>query len=416
MNTQDGPDRADEALRALLAAADPEAGDPATVDPLLLDRVLADAGAPPQRLAGSVSSPTRPAFLRRHWQGSLLVAAGVATLALAVPAVLPGLGLGSGSDSAATSAELSMADQAAADGDAGGAVASGEIPAPAPDARYDRSAAEEASTSGAADRDQAEQTLVRSGSVLVGTDDVTAGRDSFVAAVLSMGGRIMSETVTSQGDGGGGEIPYESDAMRSGGDLGVSYPYPWYPQGPGIWLSVEVPATSYDEAIEAARATGEVVQLQQSAYDVGAQITDVDARIKALESSLGRLTGLMDQASGISDVIKLESAIAERQSELDSLRAQQRDLANQTSMSGISLTLMSPQDARGTVDPNPAQSWWESFTEGLAQFWSWLGRALVIGSPLLLAAAIIWWVRRRRARSARRPGGQGAANAAPSSD
>lgn len=407
-DSQDRHDTADEALRALLAGADPEAGVPAPVDPQLLDRVLADVAEPQDRSTAAAGGPTRPAFLRRHWQGTLLVAASVATLALAIPPVFGGLGaFGSESDSAAMEVsaadgnmDLTLDDTAARNGAEAG------LPAPAPDQFADI----EAGAAGAAESpsktaDTAEQTLVRSGSVLVGTDDVTAGRDSFVAAVLGMGGRIMSETVTSEGSAsGGGATPYDSDSMSSGRSASIGYPYPWYPQGPGIWLSVEVPAASYDKAIEAARATGEVVALQQSAYDVGAQITDVDARIKALDSSLSRLTALMDDAKGITDVITLESAIAARQSELDSLRAQQRELANQTTMSGISLTLMSPQDARGTVDTNPEQSWWESFAEGLAQFWSWLGHALVIVSPLLLAGTIIWWVRRRRDRRARRAG------------
>ena len=185
-----------------------------------------------------------------------------------------------------------------------------------------------------------------------------------------------------------------------------------------MWLTVEVPADSYDKAVEAARAQGEVVQLQQSSYDVGTQIADVDARVKALESSLTRLTTLMDDAKDVSDVIALESAIAQRQSELDSLRAQQRDLANQTAMSTISLTLMSPEDARSAVDPQPDQTWWDSFLEGLGQAWGWLGKALLIVSPLLIAGGIIAWVRRRQRRAgeatpAPAPAGSAPAGPAP---
>ncbi|MDH3959291.1 MAG: DUF4349 domain-containing protein, partial [Actinomycetota bacterium] len=147
-------------------------------------------------------------------------------------------------------------------------------------------------------------------------------------------------------------------------------------------------------------ASGEVVQMQQSSYDVGAQKADVDARIAALEASLARLTALMDSAKDVGDVIALEQAIASRQAQLDSLIAQQRNLANQTAMSQISLTLMSPEDATGTVEPAPEQTWWESFLEGLGQFWAWLGNALLIVSPLLVAGGIIWWVRRRQRRAA----------------
>jgi hypothetical protein len=133
---------------------------------------------------------------------------------------------------------------------------------------------------------------------------------------------------------------------------------------------------------------------------VGAQVADVDARIKALEASLVRLTALMDEATDITDVITLEQAISQRQSELDALRAQQRDLENQTAMSQISLTLMSPEDAQNSVDPQPQQTWWESFLEGLSQFWNWFGKALLIISPLLIAMGLIAWVRRRRSRRA----------------
>jgi hypothetical protein len=152
--------------------------------------------------------------------------------------------------------------------------------------------------------------------------------------------------------------------------------------------------------------------MQQSTYDVGAQVADVDARIKALEASLLRLTALMDEATDITDVITLEQAISQRQSELDALRAQQRDLENQTAMSQISLTLMTPEDAQQSVDPQPEQTWWESFLEGLSQFWSWFGQALLIISPLLIAMGIIAWVRRRRSRRTAAPAATQAATAA----
>ena len=412
MNTQTTEDRADQELRALLAQVDPEQGQPAQAPAHLLDRVLHTAGTPAQDPAGEgpsalprpAASGPRPSFLARHWQGALLAAATVATLALAAPTVLPGVVGGgddasvSASDSAAGGAEVGVDTGVATDGFA----RDSEEAAAAPDMADGQKGAPLT----APGEDTADQSLVRYGSLLVGTEDVEASRNAFVATVLGMGGRITSETVVTE-DSTGSVDPYVADGLAAR-DMGMSYPYPWYPTGPGIWLSVQVPAEGYDEAMEAARRTGEVIQMQQSSYDVGSQKADVDARIEALEASLARLTALMGEAKDISDVIALEQAISQRQSELDSLRAQQRDLANQTAMSQISLTLMSPDDARQTVDPQPDQSWWESFLEGLGQFWAWLGSALLIVSPLLLATAIIWWARRRRAR---RAGTVGAASA-----
>ena len=399
MNRQSTDDRADEALRALLAQTDPEAGSTVEAPAYLLDRVLADAAKAPTPEA----VVAHPSWIQRHWQGSLLVAASVATLALATPTVLPGM---TGSSGSADSAAGQVTDSAAAsrnelslqDSTAGGAATAGDKSAAeapgalAPDAAVDGSTGTTTTTP-----EKTDEALVRSGSVLVGSEDPEAARDKFVATVLAMGGRVTSESVVTEG--GGGVQPYGPDVAVSS-DMGVSYPYPWYPSGPGIWLTVQVPVDDYDEAMEAARDAGEVVQMQQSTYDVGAQVADVDARIKALEASLVRLTALMDEATDITDVITLEQAISQRQSELDALKAQQRDLANQTAMSQISLTLMSPEDAQNSVDPQPQQTWWESFLEGLSQFWSWFGQALLIISPLLIAMGIIAWVRRRRSRRA----------------
>ena len=411
MNTQSTEDRADEALRAMLTQADPEAGAPQPEPAHLLDRVRAAAaagdapaaeGAPQAAASVPTSLDDHRSFTQKHWQGMLMAAAGVATLALAAGSVLPGLDAGSGSDSTAS---VSASDTAG--GGAPGALDTGKSTAvdgsvAAPEANRDAAVPSEAlspttGTTSVPGADTTDEALVRSGSVLVGSEDLEAARDAFVATILAMGGRVTSESVVTEG--GNGAQPYGPEVAMSR-DMGVSYPYPWYPSGPGIWLTVQVPVDDYDQAMEAARDAGEVVQMQQSTYDVGAQVADVDARIKALEASLVRLTALMDEAKDITDVITLEQAISQRQSELDALKAQQRDLANQTAMSQISLTLMSPDDAQNSVDPQPQQTWWESFLDGLSQFWSWFGNALLIISPLLIAMGIIAWVRRRRTRRA----------------
>ena len=216
-----------------------------------------------------------------------------------------------------------------------------------------------------------------------------------------MGGRITSESVVT--DGSAGAQPNASGEMAVARDMGMSYgatyPYPWYPTGPGVWLTVQVPVEDYDDAMAAAREAGEVVQLQQSSYDVGAQVADVDARIAALEASLERLTALMDDAEDIGDVIALEKAISERQSELDGLKAQQRDLANQTAMSQISLTLMSPEDATAVRRPAAPADLVGLVPRGPRPVLELAGP----GAADRVAAAdrrgVIWWVRRRNRRA-----------------
>jgi hypothetical protein len=407
MNTTGTDDQVDRELRALLAQADPERNAPPAATDHLLARVIAEAAADhEQRSATHLSeaaAPPHQSWLQRHWQGPLLVAAGVAALALAAPSVLPGL-TGGGTDEASSTAMVQGTPESLEAADRLGAGES-ELSSTAEEARGlsgDSAAAPGLAPDGTGvqSQNEAEASLVRSASFLVGTDEIASERDSFVATILRLGGRVTSETVVS--DATNGEIgPGSGQFMES--DIAVSSPgFPWYPNGPGVWLSVEVPVGTYEQAVAAARGAGEVVRSEQSSYDVGTQIADVDARIAALQASVSRLTDLMAQANGVTEVIKLEQAIATRQADLDALGARQRELTNQTDMSRLSLTLMSPEDARGAVsgDPDPEPSWWESLVAALGQFWSWLGRALLIVSPLLIAAAIIWWVRRRQSSAA----------------
>lgn len=414
MNGTGTEDRTDEDLRALLAQADPERGAPASDTDQLLARVRAEITSRPQSgpaqstaTSAPASATTQsPSWLHRHWQGALLVAAGVAALALAAPSVLPGLTGGAEQESTASAglSEFAPGDPETADRLAAAEPGAGPAPLGA-DSATESGADASVGSSGTSlqTQDAAQASLVRSASVLVGTDEIEAERETFVATILGLGGRVTSETVVTEGSGRDLGVGTQ---MLTDQDLAMSSPgFPWYPTGPGVWLSVEVPAANYERAVAAARGAGDVVRSEQSSYDVGTQIADVDARIAALEASVARLTDLMAQADGVSEVIKLEQAISTRQAELDALGARQRELANQTEMSRVSLTLMSPEDARGAVDPDPEppRTWWESLLAGLGQFWEWLGRALLIVSPLLIAAGIIWWVRRRTARSAAHP-------------
>ena len=220
MNTQSTEDRADEALRALLAQADPEAGAPQPEPAHLLDRVRAAAVAGEAPAAGTAPewteiAPTQLAehrsFTQKHWQGMLMAAAGVATLALAAGSVLPGLANGSGTDSTASVGVSDLAGGAPAGvGTDKGTAVDGSVGAP--EAARDTAVSSEAMspttstpTAGVPGADTTDEALVRSGSVLVGTEDPEAARDTFVATILAMGGRVTSESVVT--DGGGGCSP-----------------------------------------------------------------------------------------------------------------------------------------------------------------------------------------------------------------
>lgn len=293
----------DDTLRARLAALDPAAGLKA---PDVLDQV-----------------DETPAPTRRRWGRPLiLAAAAVAAVGLFGATVVPNLFPSADSDSAVTLSEDS-------------AIA--EAPVEAQD-----KAVESAPTAGtdAQPAYPGGPSIIRTASLLIGTDDPTAAADAYVARITAMGGQVTSRTDVTEGS--------SVNPSTTMSDDGAMMPMP-YPTGPGVWLTVEVPVNRFDEALADAREAGQTVRMEQSAQDVSATVADIDARVRALRSSVAQLRSLMDDATSISEVIALEDAIAARQSELDGLVAQQRELRNSTSMSQISLGLMSPQDAAAAV-------------------------------------------------------------------
>lgn len=240
-----------------------------------------------------------------------------------------------------------------------------------------------ASASTSAGPGAGDASIARSASATVATEDPRSARDEYVATVTGLGGSVTSETITSSGAGNGPVQPMPADAAI----------YPPIYSGAGIFLDVEVPAAQYDQAIAAISPLGEVIELSQSSYDTGTSLPETEARIAALQQSLGRLQALLSQASNVGEVIQLENAITARQSELDALAAQQGFLASQVEKSRISLRLITPADAQ---DLNGASdTWWGSFTAGISEAWMWLGRALAWTSPLWIGG-LVWWLLRRR--------------------
>ena len=332
----------DEDLRSALKDLEP----PTAPDEALLQRVWDELP-----LAAD-PAPRR----RRGWDLALAACAGAALLAGTV--TVAQISGGSGSDSAVVSSQEAMTP--------------GMADAPTTDI------ADSAQAPGV----EPAATVARDASAVVAADDVRAALDAFVTAVNDLGGRVTSETVTSEG---GPVSPTGSDVT-----------YPVSPRTPGISLSVEVPARAYDQALAAIEPLGDVVTFSQSSVDTGTQLADGAARIAALRASVARLQTLLDRANSVGSVIAVEEAIAARQSELDGLVAQQRYLQSQVSQARISLELLTREDAAARYDTEP--SGWQRVLDTLAAGWSWLGRVLLWTSPLWVAG-LAWMLWRRRART-----------------
>jgi hypothetical protein len=165
---------------------------------------------------------------------------------------------------------------------------------------------------------------------------------------------------------------------------------------------LSVPADQLDGALTDIAAIGEVqVRTIQSA-DVTAKVADVDARIKTMRDSIARMQELLTRAGSVSEIAQVESELTRRQSDLESLLAQQKALAQRVAQSPITVTLSTQPIV---IEPPAPQT---GFLAGLSSGWKALksftvGALTVVGALLpflvvfaLIGAPVVWLVRRRR--------------------
>ncbi|NED06755.1 DUF4349 domain-containing protein [Streptomyces sp. SID6648] len=172
-------------------------------------------------------------------------------------------------------------------------------------------------------------------------------------------------------------------------------------------LVLRVPQERFQEVLRELAGSGKLLSRTSNAKDVTDQVVDVESRISTQRASVARVRELMDQAEKISDVVALEGELSSRQSDLESLLAQQASLKDRTSLATITLDLTPPDTPGddGSKDEDPGfldalGGGWDAFVTMLR----WIAVAFGAAFPFLLTAAlavVVWRVLRKR-KAARR--------------
>jgi hypothetical protein len=177
-------------------------------------------------------------------------------------------------------------------------------------------------------------------------------------------------------------------------------------------LTLKVPPAGFTAVLRRLAALGTAQSQRQATQDVTTQLVDVTSRVASAQAAITQLNKLYAQATKVSDIIEIETTLAQREADLESLEAQRNALRTQTAFATITLDLTT------TVTIVHHHHSTTGFVGGLRRGWdnfahaaSWLSGAAGAVLPfavligLLAAAAEV--LRRRLRRSA--PG------AAPSS-
>jgi hypothetical protein len=178
-------------------------------------------------------------------------------------------------------------------------------------------------------------------------------------------------------------------------------------------LTVRVPVERYQAALDQLKALGagkkgvRLITSTSTTQDVSTDVVDTDVRVTLLKRSIQRISLLLDRATSIRDVVSIERELASREADLGSLEKQQKFLADQTSLSTITISVERPARTRTTEPEEKDESGflagldngWEAFRDVTTGLLTGAGAllpfallALVVGVPLRV------WLRRRQPR------------------
>jgi hypothetical protein len=255
-------------------------------------------------------------------------------LALLVALLLAGCSGGGSSSNAASSQDAGAAEPAS------GALAD--------DARLAQGS-ERGSTGEAARARVRTAAVVRTGRVSLTGTDLAATRAEIGDLLAAVGGTVDDERTTTGKDG---------RVDRS-------------------TLVLRVPVAHFDAAKRALERLGTLTSSTESAEDVTTQVIDIAERVQTLQNSLDRLQRFQRSAGDVDDLVRFEEQITRRQSELQSLSAQQAYLSDRTSLSTITVEMSTPDAAP------PAALDDAGFLTGLRNGWQALVDVAVVALTVL---------------------------------
>lgn len=158
-------------------------------------------------------------------------------------------------------------------------------------------------------------------------------------------------------------------------------------------LVLRVPVEDFEETVTKITDFGVRYTLETSVEDVTAEVADINSRVRSAEDSIAQLRRLFTAATKLGDIIALENELSQRQADLEALQAQQRALADLTTMSTITVTVRQTSDPPPPAEEDRAggfiaglKSGWDAMVGFLRALSHGLGLALPLGTLLALIA------------------------------
>ncbi|HSJ90925.1 MAG TPA: DUF4349 domain-containing protein [Ilumatobacter sp.] len=156
-------------------------------------------------------------------------------------------------------------------------------------------------------------------------------------------------------------------------------------------LVVKVPPSEVDALISGIEQTGTIQSINQSAQDVTEQLIDLEVRIANARESVENVRAFMERAENLTDLVTLESELTRRQTDLERLEAQERNLSERVAFSTITVEIIptaavpEPADDEDDSIADAFRQGWDGFT---GMIWG-IGYVLAVLLPFLVLGALV---------------------------
>jgi hypothetical protein len=168
-------------------------------------------------------------------------------------------------------------------------------------------------------------------------------------------------------------------------------------------ITLRVPSDRFDDARRALGELGEVQQESSRGEDVSGQLVDYDARLRSLQAQEEALRGLLGKATTVGEVLQVQNSLFDVRQQVEQLTAQRDQLAQQAALSTLQLSLYEPGAVLAGPDPEPVadNALVRSVREAVDGAVAVVGGMIVVVGwllPVAILAGLGWGVVRLRRR------------------
>lgn len=225
--------------------------------------------------------------------------------------------------------------------------------------------------------------VIYTADITVQTKDIKTAVDQLAQVALGRGGVVFGEQV--------------SLASKDPNNPGTA--------SATVTLKVPPEALNQGGILDQIGRLGTELSRNETASDVSAQVADVNSREAAAQDSLARLRQLFQHAGNVADLATVENEIAQRESDLESLEAQQRTFTQQVAQATITVNLVATPKVAPLIAPvkkahvvgfvRGLRGGWHAFTRTVTGITTAVGALLPFLIVLLVLGLAALIVRRR---------------------